>query len=144
VLDKSGRSSVTTFENGVGDAIITYENEMLLRQMSGKNYEIVYPKATMLIENPSAVVDKYAKKHGVYEVAKAFVEFCRTPEAQRAFGKYGLRPVDPNVAKEFAKKYPKPKIQFDAKKFGGWPVINKEIFGANGVWDQVSQKAVGG
>ncbi|HEX7344125.1 MAG TPA: extracellular solute-binding protein, partial [bacterium] len=32
VMDKSGRESVTTFERGIGDAIVTYENEALLRQ----------------------------------------------------------------------------------------------------------------
>ncbi|HSE57263.1 MAG TPA: hypothetical protein VLA99_01030 [Nitrospiraceae bacterium] len=27
-MDKSGRESVTTFERGVGDVIVTYENEL--------------------------------------------------------------------------------------------------------------------
>jgi sulfate/thiosulfate-binding protein len=143
VLDKSGRASVTTFENKVGDAIITYENEMLLRLMNGRDYVIVIPKATMRIQNPIAVVDKNAKKHGVYEVAKAFVDFCLTPEAQRGFAKYGLRPVDPKILKEFSKKYPKPQILFDASKFGGWDKINKDIFGPGGLWDRVNERALG-
>jgi len=33
VMDKSGRESVTTFERGIGDALVTYENEVLLRNM---------------------------------------------------------------------------------------------------------------
>ena len=58
VMDKSGRASVTTFENGIGEVLLTYENEVLLRQMQGKAMPFIIPDATILIENPIAVVDK--------------------------------------------------------------------------------------
>jgi len=34
-LDASGRESMATFERGVGDVAITYENELLLRLRKG-------------------------------------------------------------------------------------------------------------
>ena len=35
-MDGSGRQSLATFERGTGDAVVTYENELLLRQKFGK------------------------------------------------------------------------------------------------------------
>ncbi len=54
VLDKSARDSITTFEKGIGDVAITYENEALVGQQNGQNYEYVVPRSTILIENPDS------------------------------------------------------------------------------------------
>ncbi|UCH98641.1 MAG: sulfate ABC transporter substrate-binding protein, partial [Candidatus Aminicenantes bacterium] len=132
VMDKSGRQSVTTFENGFGDVLLTYENEALLRQLQGKDFPFIIPAATMLIENPIAVVDKYVDKHGSREVAEAFVEFVLTREAQRSFAKYGFRPVDETVAREFESKYPVPSLLFDVSYLGGWEKISRDIYGPEG------------
>ena len=35
-MDSSGRQSLATFERGTGDAVVTYENELLLRKKFGK------------------------------------------------------------------------------------------------------------
>jgi len=63
---------------GIGDALLTYENELILRKLQGREIPFVVPDATMLIENPAAVVDKNADKHGVRELAEEFVAFLRT------------------------------------------------------------------
>ena len=99
VMDKGARESITNFEKGVGDVAITYENEVLVGQQGGQDYEMVIPRSTILIENPLAVVDGYAEKHGTREVADAFVNFLLTKEAQEIFAQYGLRSIDPEVAK---------------------------------------------
>ena len=57
-MDKSGRASMAAFEYGVGDVIVTYENELLARIAQGVPYDIVVPDSTILIENPAAVVDR--------------------------------------------------------------------------------------
>ena len=75
VLDKSGADSLATFDKGVGDAIVTYENELLARIQSGKKYVEVIPQYTTSIENPVALIDKYVDKHGNREVAQAFYDF---------------------------------------------------------------------
>ena len=74
---------MAAFEYGVGDVIVTYENELLARIKQGVHYEIVVPKATILIENPAAVVDMNADKHGTRKVAEAFVHYLHSEEAQR-------------------------------------------------------------
>lgn len=140
VMDKSGRESVTTFEKGFGDVLVTYENEALLRQMEGKDFPLIIPDATHLIENPIAIVDKYVDKHGTREVAEAFVDFLYTKEAQRSFAKHGFRPVDEEVLKEFAVKYPIPPLMFDISYLGGWDKVSKEIYGTEGTWTKVIEE----
>ena len=141
VMDKSGRESVTTFERGVGDAILTYENEALLRQMEGRDFPIIVPKSTILIENPVAVVDKNVEKHGTRDLAEAFVKFCWTEAAQRSFAKFGLRPVLPKIAAEFKAKFPEPELLFDCAYLGGWSEIEKTIYGPDGVWTKAVEGA---
>jgi sulfate/thiosulfate transport system substrate-binding protein len=140
VMDKSGRESVTTFERGVGDAIVTYENEVLLRQMEGKEFPFIVPKSTILIENPTALVDKYVDKHGTRDLAQAFVDFCFTDQAQRSFAKYGLRPVLPKIADEFKAKFPQPALLFDTSYLGGWTQIEKDIYGPDGIWTKICEE----
>jgi len=140
VMDKSGRESVTTFERGIGDAIVTYENEALLRRLQGREFPFVVPEATILIENPAAMVDRNVEKHGVRELAGAFVEFLHSDEAQRAFARYGFRPVSPAVMLEFAEKYPTPPMVFDISYLGGWTSVREALYGPDGVWTKVTQE----
>jgi sulfate transport system substrate-binding protein len=140
VMDKSGRESVTTFENGIGDALVTYENEILLRKIQGRVIPYVVPDATILIENPVAVVDKNVDKRQTRKVAEAFVEFLFTKDSQRAFSKYGFRSVNEDVAKEFAAEYPVPKYLFDIAYLGGWAAVEKDIYGDEGVWPKIMEE----
>lgn len=132
VMDKSGRESVTTFERGVGDVIITYENELLPRIKSKRPYEIIVPDETVWIENPAAVIDRYADKHGVRDVAEAFVAFLHGPEAQKAFAELGFRPVDPSVTPPTP--LPKPAKLFTIGDLGGWDQVQSKLFGQQGLW----------
>lgn len=134
VMDKAARESITNFEKGVGDLAITYENEVLVGQMSGQTYELVIPRSTILIQNPAAVIDAYVDKHGTRQVAEAFVEFLSTREAQIVFAKYGLRSVDPEVAQSTIDRYPVVEDLFTVEYFGGWEQISPEFFGEQGIY----------
>jgi sulfate/thiosulfate-binding protein len=136
VMDKGARESMINFEKGVGDAAVTYENEVLVGRKSGETYEYVVPRATILIENPAAVVDKYAEKHGNRDLADAFVAFLATPEAQRAYAEYGLRPVDAAVAKEVGKQFPAVRDLFTIGDLGGWSQVDKTLFGPSGAYER--------
>ncbi|MBN2091269.1 sulfate ABC transporter substrate-binding protein [candidate division KSB1 bacterium] len=140
VMDKSGRASVTTFENGIGDALLTYENEIILRLFEGRDVEYTVPDATILIENPIALIDRHVDKHNTRQVAEAFIKFVFEKESQRAFAKYGFRPVDPEVATEFSAQYPTPQHLFNINYLGGWEKVIPEIFGENGVWTQITEE----
>ena len=132
-MDASGRQSMATFERGTGDAIVTYENELLLqRKMTGKEAPYVIPPATLLIEGPAAVVDTSVERHGNRKVAEAFVAFQQTVEAQRILASYGFRPLDPKLD-----TLPKPPALFTMKDLGGWSKITKDVYDNGGVWDRL-------
>jgi sulfate/thiosulfate-binding protein len=136
-LDKSGRASMAAFEYGVGVVIVTYENELLGRIMNGVKYDIVIPKNTILIENPAAVVDKNADKHGTRKVAEAFISYLQSEEAQRIFVKYGFRSINEKVAAESKDKYVEPEGLFDIGYLGGWKEVRQTLYSKKGVWYQV-------
>ena len=137
VFDKGARESITNYEKGVGDVAITYENEVLVGQQKGQDYELVIPSSTILIENPVAIVDTYVDKHGTREVAEAFVQFLFTPEAQTIFAQYGLRSLDPAVAKTTADQYPPVTDLFTiGDQFGGWQEAAPKYFSETGIYTQ--------
>ncbi|AIQ56759.1 sulfate ABC transporter substrate-binding protein [Paenibacillus borealis] len=136
-LDKSGRASMAAFEYGVGDVIVTYENELLARIAQGVKYEVIIPQNTILIENPAAVVDKYADEHGTREAAEALVDYLTTPEAQEVFAKFGFRPVNEQVYAEHESQYPVPAGLFDINYLGGWEEVRTTLYSKRGIWYQV-------
>jgi sulfate transport system substrate-binding protein len=134
VMDKSARDSIVTFEKGIGDVAITYENEVLVGQQAGQTYELVLPSSTIQIDNPITIVDTYVDKHGTREVAEAFLEFLFTPEAQQIFAKHGLRSPDPEVAKATVEQYPAIEDLFMIDHFGGWKEATPAFFGDTGLF----------
>jgi sulfate/thiosulfate transport system substrate-binding protein len=140
ILDKGARESITTYEKGIGDVAITYENEVLVGRQSGQNYDYVIPRSTILIENPVALVDKYVDKHGVRQAAEAFVNFLLEKEPQRAYAKYGLRPVDQDVAREVQGQYPAVEDLWKIDYLGGWARVTREIYGPEGVYTKVFEE----
>jgi sulfate/thiosulfate-binding protein len=122
VQDKSAREALQTFSAGKGDVLLAYENEAITAQQKGQDLEYVVPDQTILIQNPIAVT-KDAKNP---TAAKAFLDFVRTPEAQKIFVAKGYRPVDASV--NDPKKFPNPPGLFKIDKFGGWSKVNDEFF----------------
>lgn len=137
IMDKGARESITNFEKGLGTVAITYENEVLVGQQAGQNYELVLPTSTIRIDNPVAVVDTYVDEHGTREVAEAFVDFLFTKEAQEIFAKYGLRSPDADVAEETIAAYPPITDLFTIDYFGGWAEATPAFFGENGIFYNV-------
>jgi sulfate transport system substrate-binding protein len=80
----------------------------------------VIPDQTILIENPIAVTKDSPAR------AQAFVDFLRTPEAQRVFAEKGYRSILPDVLDE--ERYPTPKTLFTIADLGGWDEISSEFF----------------
>jgi sulfate/thiosulfate transport system substrate-binding protein len=138
VLPKDAReASDVFFKQGQGDALINYENELILAAQKGEKLPYIVPAVNISIDNPIAVVDKNVDKHGTREVSEAFVKYLFTPEAQREFAKVGFRPVDRTVAKEYGSQFPKLQTLATAQDFGGWDSIQKKFFEDGGVFDQV-------
>ncbi len=130
-MDSSGRQSMATFERGTGDAIVIYENELLLqRKLTGEDAPFVVPLSTLLIEGPAAVVDTSVNRHNNRAVAEAFVEFLRGEEAQKILVDYGFRPLDATLDHR-----PLPPKLFNMAQLGGWSLVNTKLYDPDGVWD---------
>lgn len=142
VLDSGARGSTTTFvQREIGDVLLTWENEahLAIKEAGSDAIEIVYPSYSMLAEPPVAVVTKNATAKGTTAVADAYLNYLYTKEGQTIAAKNFYRPRDPQVAKEFAKKFPD--IEFATiSDFGGWSKAQPEHFGDGGIFDKIYAK----
>ncbi|MBE9012476.1 sulfate ABC transporter substrate-binding protein, partial [Pseudanabaenaceae cyanobacterium LEGE 13415] len=139
VLAKDAREATDAFsKQGQGDALIQYENEVILAQQKGEKLEYVVPETNISIDTPISVVDKNVDRHGTREVAEAFVKYLFTPEAQAEFLKLGFRPLDgaASATKADTAKLPTVKNLASIKDFGGWDEVQKKFFEDGGVFDQ--------
>jgi sulfate/thiosulfate transport system substrate-binding protein len=136
-MDASGRQSMATFQRGTGDAVVTYENELLLqRKLTGSDVPYVIPPSTLLIEGPAAIVDTSVKRHGNRKVVEAFLAFLRSPESQHILSEYGFRSLDPTLDAGSTRN-PLPPGLFTMSELGGWSRLNRELFDSGGVWDSI-------
>ncbi|MDX1949923.1 MAG: sulfate ABC transporter substrate-binding protein [Rickettsiales bacterium] len=142
VLDAGARGSTTTFaQRGIGDVLITWENEAFLaKEEFGKDrFEIVYPSISILAEPPVAVVDKIVEKRGTKAVATEYLKFLYTKEAQRIIAKHHFRPIEKEVAEEFTAKFPAIEL-VNIRDFGGWKEVQTKHFDDGGVFDKIIRR----
>jgi sulfate/thiosulfate transport system substrate-binding protein len=143
IMPKDAREASDVFyQQGQGNVLINYENEVLLAQeKGGTSYPYFVPTDyNISIDSPVALVDANVDKHGTRKVAQAFAEFLYTPEAQKEFAEAGFRPVEPTVAQEFASKFPQVKKLYTVKDFGGWDKIQSQFFDDGAVFDKMIAK----
>ncbi|MFV5311852.1 sulfate ABC transporter substrate-binding protein [Acinetobacter schindleri] len=141
VLDSGARGSLTTFaERGIGDVLLSWENEALLAtQGLGKDkYEIVYPSISILAEPSVAIVDKSVAKNGNANLAKGYLNYLYSPKGQELAAKYYFRPRDQKAAAKYAKQFPKIQTFTIDKVFGGWAKAQRTHFVNGAIYDQIS------
>jgi sulfate transport system substrate-binding protein len=143
VLDTGGRGATTTFaQRGIGDVLLTFENEIALTQkeFAKDGFEVVVPSTSILAENPVVWVDKVVKKKDTSVVAKAYLEYLYSPEAQELAVKHYFRPIDAELLKKHSDRF-KPLPLFTVTEvFGSWADAQKRHFTDGGVFDQIYEK----
>ncbi len=138
ILPRDSREATDVFlQKGQGDALITYEHEVILAALRGQSLSYVVPSTNISIDNPVAIVDANVDRKGTRAVAEAFVEYLFTPPAQRAFAEVGFRPVEPTVAQEFAQQYPPIDRLVTVADLGGWEAIQSRFFADGAVFDRI-------
>jgi sulfate transport system substrate-binding protein len=140
VLDGGGRGATTTFtQRGIGDVLVTFEAEVeLIENEFGKgNFEQVNPSISIETEAPVALVDKVAAKKGTTALAKAYLDFHWSPEAQEIIAKNNFRPRDPAIFKKHAQRFANIKLFTVDQTLGGWAKVSKQHFADGGTFDQV-------
>lgn len=136
----SARAARTQFENGFGDVLVTYEQDVLADAVKGKlPGEIVYPPSTVLSEHTLVVVEKNVTPAD-RPLIDALVEFLWSEPAQRSFVRRGFRSVDEELNKANP-TFGRIKDPFKVADFGGWDRVKKEI--VDGIWKERVMKEVG-
>jgi sulfate transport system substrate-binding protein len=122
VQDDKASAALDTFTGGKGDVLLAYEQDAKIAQQSGASIDIVYPPQTILIQTPIAATI------GAPPVARAFVKWMFTPQAQTILAQTGYRSVLPSVASKFAAQYPSTAQTFTIDDVGGWDTVMTDFF----------------
>jgi len=139
VLDSGARGATVTFaERGIGDVLVGWENEAFLaaRQFGKDKVEIIVPPTSILAEPPVAVVQKTAARRGTAEVAKAYLDFLYTEQAQEIIAKNYYRPRSAAALAKHKGQFPTVTL-YTIERFGGWQKAQKEHFTDGGIFDQI-------
>ncbi|MGX9790524.1 extracellular solute-binding protein [Mycobacterium sp. MMS18-G62] len=134
------REATDAFNSGSGDVLITPEANAINLERQGKPVEHVTPPQTLRTDYLVAAVSGSAHP----DVATRLVNFLYTAEAQRLWARAGFRPVQPEVAAEFAADFPTPPALWTIGDLGGWKQVDLRFFDRkNGtitrVFDQATQ-----
>ena len=140
VLDSGARGSTTTFvERGIGDVLLTWENEALLaiKELGPEKVEIVVPSLSILAEPPVTIVDKVVDRRGTRKIAEAYLQHLYSDEGQEIAGKHYYRPTNEKIAAKYASQFPKLKLLTVNEIAGGWTKAQKAHFADGGIFDQI-------
>lgn len=138
VFDGGGRGATTTFtQRDVGDVLVTFENEVaLLKTEFGDKFDVVYPSLSIEAAPPVAVNTIITAKRGTAELAKGYLDFLYSPEAQKIIANQGFRPRDAAVLAEA--KLPAIKTFKVEDLIGNWADTQKKHFADGGIYDQIT------
>ena len=96
--------------------------------------------AVMTAEQPVAVVDRNAERHGAQEVAQAYLDYLYSPAGQRLVAKHFYRPVTPEHADSAdLARFPETTLVTIDQVFGGWQNAQRTHFADGGLFDQIYQ-----
>jgi sulfate/thiosulfate-binding protein len=142
VLDAAARAATMTFsKKGIGDVHLTWENEGQQEMLeSSGELELIYPPVSFRAEPHVAWVDENVKRHGTGELAKAYLQFLYTPEAQEAIAKNFYRPNASDSREKYANKFPPIKLFDIAATIGSWDESNRRFFSEGALFDQIMAK----
>lgn len=142
VMDSGARGATTTFvENGQGDVLIGWENEALLTLKEyPDDYELITPSISIKAEPSVAIVDENAKKNGTQEVAKEYLQYLYSDEAQKLIGENFYRPSNQEILKTFDKTFDLTAEMCTIDDFGGWDQAYEDFFADDKIFDEIYSK----
>ena len=140
VLAKGGRDATATFlQRNIGDVLITFESEVVSidREFGAGKVDSVYPSVSVVAENPVAIVERTVAKKNSGALAKAYLDYLYSDEAQEIAAKHAIRPRSEAVLKKHAATF-KPLKQFTVSKyFGSLTEAQKVHFNDGGQFDKI-------
>ena len=140
VLAKGGRDATTIFlQRNLGDVLVTFESEVVSveREFGAGKVDAVHPSSSIVTENPVAVVERTVAKKGTAELAKAYLDYLYSDEAQEIAARHALRPRSPALLKKYAASF-KPIQLFTVQDyFGSLAEAQKIHFNDGGQFDKL-------
>ena len=140
VLAKGGRDATATFlQRNIGDVLITFESEVVSveREFGKGKVDSVYPSTSISTENPVAIVQRTAAKKGSSALAKTYLDYLYSDEAQEIAAKHALRPRSEAILAKHQDQF-KPIAQFAVSKyFGSLAEAQKVHFNDGGQFDKL-------
>ena len=140
VLAKGGRDATTIFlQRNIGDVLVTFESEVISvdNEFGAGKVDAIHPSISIVAENPVAVVERTVAKKGTGDLAKAYLSYLYSDEAQEIAAKHALRPSNPAVLKKYSKTF-KPLQLFTVNEvFGSFAEAQKVHFNDGGNFDKL-------
>ena len=140
VLAKGGRDATTIFlQRNIGDVLVTFESEVVSvdNEFGAGKVDAVHPSISIVAENPVAVVERTVAKKGTAALAKAYLDYLYSDEAQEIAAKHALRPRNPAILKKYAHTF-KPIQLFTVNElFGSMAEAQKVHFNDGGQFDKL-------
>lgn len=143
VYDTGGRGATTTFiERGIGDVLLTFESEVnnIVAQNPEGGYQVVVPKTSFLAEFPVTWIDRNVERNGTEELAKSYLEYLYTEEAQRLIAGFNYRVHNETVKAEFADRFPELELLPIEEIAGDWETAMSVHFAPGGKLDQLQRR----
>lgn len=140
VLAKGGRDATTIFlQRNIGDVLITFESEVVSvdREFGAGKVDAVHPSVSIIAENPVAVVERTVAKKGTGELAKAYLNYLYSDEAQEIAAKHGVRPQNQKILAKYASTFKPLKLFAVSEYFGSLTEAQKVHFNDGGQFDKL-------
>ncbi|MBV5294164.1 MAG: sulfate ABC transporter substrate-binding protein [Curvibacter lanceolatus] len=140
VLAKGGRDATTIFlQRNIGDVLVTFESEVVSvdREFGAGKVDAVHPSISIIAENPVAVVERTVAKKGTGELAKAYLDYLYSEEAQEIAAKHALRPRSAAVLKKHADVFKPIQLFAVSDYFGSLAEAQKVHFNDGGQFDKL-------
>jgi sulfate transport system substrate-binding protein len=144
VLARGGRDATGIFlQRNTGDVLVTFESEVVSvdNEFGAGKVDAVHPSASIVAENPVAVVDRTTAKKGTAADAKAYIDFLYSQEGQTIAAKHSIRPRNEAVLKQFAKTFKPIKLFTVEQYFGSLAEAQKVHFNDGGQFDKLYTQA---
>lgn len=119
-------SAIRSFLDGDGDVLIGFESQAIAARRAGAELHYLVPRRTIMVEAPAAATSAGGRK------ALQFVHFLRTEPVQRLFAARGYRPIIGWLRRSYARRFPDWPTLFTVAVFGGWDVLEEELFDPRG------------
>jgi sulfate/thiosulfate transport system substrate-binding protein len=140
IADTSARSAAVTFaKRNIGDVLITWENEAfaIINGHQGKDFAIISPSLSLLINLPVAISEKHTTKHQNHELATAYIDYLYSPKAQEIFAKHHFRPIDEKIIMAQPEKFVSVGKLINGVSLGDSASIQQKHFAAGGLFDRI-------